>query len=220
MGNVGDNSVRHLKHNSWPTPHPSVICVELLQGRAVNQWRADVQQTLATQRLRDRFCQVIKFVDMGTCTAESKYSCTLRTVRNPGVDIRFANAGLLAEDSCQCLRHLFGGGILPPQKKLTASPQTAAKLCALNLFFSRDSELQIYHGNSLLMDNKRRKLFANKQSEGCRFMPKMHQNTFGGRAPPRPAGGAYATCILWSRIFSVAIAKSQQTRTGLLPLLC
>jgi len=22
----------HLKHNSWPTPHPSVICVELLGG--------------------------------------------------------------------------------------------------------------------------------------------------------------------------------------------
>ena len=23
-------------------------------------------------------------------------------------------------------------------------------------------------------------------------MPKMHKNAFGGRAPPRPAGGAYA----------------------------
>ena len=22
----------YLKHNSWPTPHPSVICVELLEG--------------------------------------------------------------------------------------------------------------------------------------------------------------------------------------------
>jgi len=37
VGNVGDNSVSnyrlmHLKHNSWPTPHPSVICVELLGG--------------------------------------------------------------------------------------------------------------------------------------------------------------------------------------------
>jgi len=31
VGNVADNSVRHLKHNSWlTTPHPSVICVELL----------------------------------------------------------------------------------------------------------------------------------------------------------------------------------------------
>jgi len=29
---VTDNSVRHLKHNSWPTPHPSVIGVELLGG--------------------------------------------------------------------------------------------------------------------------------------------------------------------------------------------
>jgi len=48
---VTDNSVRHLKHNSWPTPRPSVIGVELL-GAAVNQWRADLQHTLATQRLR------------------------------------------------------------------------------------------------------------------------------------------------------------------------
>jgi len=35
VGNVGDNNVSmHLKHNSWPTPHPSVklICVELLRG--------------------------------------------------------------------------------------------------------------------------------------------------------------------------------------------
>jgi len=31
-----------------------------------------------------------------------------------------------------------------------------------------------------------------KQSEGRKFMPKMHQNKFGGRAPPGPAGGAYA----------------------------
>ena len=33
-GNVGDYSVGsyRLKHNSWPTPHPSVICVELLGG--------------------------------------------------------------------------------------------------------------------------------------------------------------------------------------------
>ena len=34
------------------------------------------------------------------------------------------------------------------------------------------------------MDNKHRKLFVVKQSEGCRFMPKIHLNTFGGRALP------------------------------------
>ena len=28
-----------------------------------------------------------------------------------------------------------------------------------------------------------------KQSKGCKFMPKMHQNMFGGRALPRPAIG-------------------------------
>jgi len=44
---------------------------------------------------------------------------------------------------------------LPPKKllKLT-TPQTAAKLQALNLFFDWDNELQIYHGSFLLMDNK------------------------------------------------------------------
>ena len=30
VGNVGDNSVMHLKHNSWLTPHSSATCVEML----------------------------------------------------------------------------------------------------------------------------------------------------------------------------------------------
>ena len=77
----------------------------------------------------------------------------------------------------------LGGGRNPPIKNWQ-SPQTAAKLCALKKFSAR----QWYLGNSLLMDNKHRKLFAIKQSKGCKFMPKMHQNTFGGRAPPGPAG--------------------------------
>jgi len=71
-------------------------------------------------------------------------------------------------------------------------PQTAAKLCALNLIFRRGQWLQIYRGNDILMDNKYRKLFEIKQSNGCRFILKMQQNTFCGRAPPGPAGGAYA----------------------------
>jgi len=74
-----------------------------------------------------------------------------------------------------------------------SAPPTAAKLCALSLFFGRDNELQIYHVNFLLTDNKHRKLFISlKQSKVCKFMPKMHQSTFGGRAQPGPAGGAYA----------------------------
>ena len=38
------------------------------------------------------------------------------------------------------------------------------------------------------MDDKYIKLFVIKQSQGWQFklMPKMHQNTFGGRAPPEP----------------------------------
>ena len=43
------------------------------------------------------------------------------------------------------------------------------------------------------VDNKHRILFVIKLSKGCKFMPQMHQNTFGGRTPPGPAGGA---CVL------------------------
>jgi len=35
----------------------------------------------------------------------------------------------------------------------------------------------------LLAENKHRKLFVIKQSKNCKFVTKMHQNTFGGRAP-------------------------------------
>jgi len=61
------------------------------------------------------------------------------------------------------------GGFPPPIKILTISPspKTAAKLCALNLFFGQDSELLICHRNFLLTDNKHRKLFVIKQSKGA-----------------------------------------------------
>jgi len=49
------------------------------------------------------------------------------------------------------------------------------------------------------MDNKRKKLFVIKQSEERKFMPKMQQNVFGGRALPGPAGGVYALPRLPSR---------------------
>jgi len=42
------------------------------------------------------------------------------------------------------------------------------------------------------MDTEHKKLFVNKQSKWCKFKPKMHQNTFGGRALPGHDGGAYA----------------------------
>jgi len=57
---------------------------------------------------------------------------------------------------------IFLGEGFPPKK--LAYPKTAAKLCALNRFFlGRDNELQLHHGNILLMDNKHRKLFVIKQ---------------------------------------------------------
>jgi len=83
----------------------------------------------------------------------------------------------------QCLfQTSFRRGSHP--KKSPYDPPTVVKLCALNLYFWRDNELhvQIYHGNFLLMDNKRRKLFVIKHSKGWKSMPKIHQSAFGGRA--------------------------------------
>ena len=59
-------------------------------------------------------------------------------------------------------------------------------------FFGRGNELRTCRGNILLMDNKHRKLYVIKQWKGCKFISEMHQNTFGGRAPPWPAWGANA----------------------------
>ena len=61
----------------------------------------------------------------------------------------------------------------PPKKKKLQFPQTATKSCALNLSFGRDSELQIYHGNFLLMDNKHGKLFVTEPSKWCKFVRKI-----------------------------------------------
>ena len=47
------------------------------------------------------------------------------------------------------------------------NPPKPLPMCALNIFFGRVNELQIYHGNFLLMDNKHRKSFVIKQSKGC-----------------------------------------------------
>ena len=100
-------------------------------------------------------------------------ACPLVCTRDFAAAMRLflTNIGQMPSDSVH-FRHLylfFGGGgrILP---KVTTPPQTAARLCALNLFFGRVSELQIYRGNFLLMDNKHGKLFVIKQSKWCRFM--------------------------------------------------
>jgi len=80
---------------------------------------------------------------------------------------------------------LLGGFPHPP--KNYNSPQRLPN-CRPKSFFHRDNELQIYHGKFLLMNNNQGKLFVIKQSKGCKFMSKMHQNTFGGWASPGPAG--------------------------------
>ena len=48
---------------------------------------------------------------------------------------------------------------------LTIPPKNGCQIVCCNCFFGRDSELQIYHGDFLLMDNKHRKLFVIKQSK-------------------------------------------------------
>ena len=40
-----------------------------------------------------------------------------------------------------------------------------------------------YITETILMNNKHGKSFVIKHSKGCTFMPKMHQNTFGGLRP-------------------------------------
>ena len=87
---------------------------------------------------------------------------------------------------------LGGGNFLPAPQKTYNSPSNGCQIVCSKSFFHRDSELQIYHGNFLLMDNKLRKLFVIKQSKWRKFMPKMQQYTFGGRAQPGPAGEVYA----------------------------
>jgi len=52
----------------------------------------------------------------------------------------------------------------PPKKKQTYNFLQRLPNCALN-FLVRDNEVQIYHGNFLLVDKKHRKLFVIKQSK-------------------------------------------------------
>jgi len=73
----------------------------------------------------------------------------------------------------------FGGRGNPPKKTYIPLKRLRIECC----FFGRDSELQICHRSFLLIDNKHRKLFTIKQSNGCKFMSKMHRNTFVVRVP-------------------------------------
>jgi len=69
-----------------------------------------------------------------------------------GIQINTADEGDTSSVYC---RHLFLEVGIPPNLQF---PQTAAALCALNLFFGRGNELQKYQGNILLVDNKHGKL--------------------------------------------------------------
>jgi len=88
---------------------------------------------------------------------------------------------------------IFFGGESPRSPKKLTIPQTAAKLCAINIFFSDGAkELQIYHGNFLLMDNEHRKLFVTKQSKGCKFIPEIAPKYILVAGSARSRLGAYA----------------------------
>jgi len=65
---------------------------------------------------------------------------------------------------CAYSGHFLEGRGIPLPQKTCNSPPAAAKLCALTMFFGRGNELQIYHENCLLTDNKHRKLFVIKHS--------------------------------------------------------
>jgi len=79
-----------------------------------------------------------------------------------------------------------------------------AQLMPLPLTVSCSSKIQIglpfwYRLTRVVLDkgplnecSSNMKLFVIKQSKGCKFMPRMHVNTFDGWAPPGPTGGAYA----------------------------
>ena len=90
-----------------------------------------------------------------------------------------------------CFIFLFFWGI---PKKLTISPHTAVRLCALSIFFSAGTMNYKYITETFFQWTvcTRNQLVVIKQSEGCKFMPKMHQNMFGGRTPSGPVYGAYA----------------------------
>jgi len=77
-----------------------------------------------------------------------------------------------------------GGGAIPPPKKKTYKSPRRLPNSVLKVFFQAGIEITNVSRKLFLMDNKHEKLFVTKQSKGCKFMPKMHQNTFGGRAPP------------------------------------
>jgi len=72
------------------------------------------------------------------------------------------------------------GGFSPPQKKnLQSTPLNGCqKLCALNLFFGRVKELQVYRENFLLMHNKHRKLFVTECTK-MRLAAGLHPDPLG-----------------------------------------
>jgi len=71
----------------------------------------------------------------------------------------------------------------------------------------------MYHGNFVLTDNKHKKnsLVVIKQSKGCRFVPKIHQNTLGGRALSRPAG---SLCALPDAVAAMGPTYEEEGRGG------
>jgi len=64
----------------------------------------------------------------------------------------------------------------------------------------------------LQMDNKSQEIFHHLGTKRCKIMPKMNQNTFGGRAPPKPTVGALALPRLHSRNQGVPTSKEPTSK--------
>ena len=79
-----------------------------------------------------------------------------------------------------------GGGDFPPPKGHNSPliPNVCQIVCSKSFFSAAMLSCQFIMETFLLTENRHRKLFVIKQSKNCKFVTKMHQNTFGGRAPP------------------------------------
>ena len=80
---------------------------------------------------------------------------------------KILHAGHLVTVDGVYTRHLLWRGESPP-KELTV-PQNGCQIVCFKSFFRSCNELQTYHGNFLLMDNKHRKLFVITQSKGLQI---------------------------------------------------
>jgi len=87
--------------------------------------------------------------------------------------------------------HFFGGGESFPLQKIQF-PLNTARLRALDLFFRSGQCITNTPRKLSVNGQQTQKIISHSAITRIKNMPKMQQNTFGGRAPPGPAGRASA----------------------------